>query len=429
MSAFEDSNHYEVCPTSPTNAGYNALMIGNGIYCDGSNLSGVNSDLILMKTVLTSSGYIVEFEENLDQRKIEETVLRTVERLKGSTFKSFLFYFSGHGTRINNIDYICPVDCHTGRLIEKALILQSFSSLIEFARKPKIFLFDCCRGSEKNPLLRANGGKAVPQMPLPSAMVSSSSSASTALVGSDCLIAYAIQENFVAFDSAWTPTLTKVLTQALSAESREATNLSSLLEQVNGKVPNKGVFQQPKYENTFRKALFWRDYGPQPALAPPLPPPTPLPIHPVEYSVSFPSGVYYIVCNTKSEGEKAMECFPREDWVRPRLRSTAGEKDQKMIVTHLGSGKYHITCDTANKGIKALEAFPQEDALRTRESSRSNRDQIFYFHFYGASTASIHCNTVNRGWKAIEAFPKCNEMRIRDPNPYNDDQKFKFYRV
>jgi hypothetical protein len=100
-----------------------------------------------------------------------------------------------------------------------------------------------------------------------------------------------------------------------------------------------------------------------------------------------------------------------------------------MIVTNLGSGKYHITCDTANKGIKALEAFPQEDALRTRESSRSNRDQIFYFHFYGASTASIHCNTVNRGWKAIEAFPKCNEMRIRDPNPHNDDQKLKFYRV
>ena len=68
MSAFEDSNHYEVCPTSPTNAGY-ALMIGNGIYCDGSNLSGVNSDLILMKTVLTSSGYIVEFEENFRSKK------------------------------------------------------------------------------------------------------------------------------------------------------------------------------------------------------------------------------------------------------------------------------------------------------------------------------------------------------------------------
>jgi hypothetical protein len=81
---------------------------------------------------------------------------------------------------------------------------------------------------------------------------------------------------------------------------------------VNGKVPKKGVFQQPKYENTFRKALYWRDYG-----APLAPPSYPREDQPVEYSKSFPSRVYYIICRTKSQGERAMECFPRENLVRP----------------------------------------------------------------------------------------------------------------
>lgn len=291
---------------------------------------------------------------------------------------------------------------------------------MEFANKPKIFLFDCCRGSEENPILRGN--KAVSHE-LPLARKSNSSFTSCALVNSDCLIAHAIQENFVAVDSLWTPTLANELTLALSAESRTETNLSSLLEQVNGIVPKKGVFQQPKYENTFRKALYWRDYGVP--LAPPSYPPED---QAVEYSKSFPSGVYYIICRTKSQGERAMECFPRENWVRPRPHSS-GERDQKMQVTHLGSGTYHITCDTSSKGTRALEAFPKENALRPRDSDRGNRDQIFYLHFYGSSTASIHCKTASCGWKAVEAFPNCNEMRMSDPNAYNDDQKFKFYTV
>lgn len=280
-----------------------------------------------------------------------------------------------------------------------------------------------------NPNLPITGGKSAP-LELPTCKPSSVS----ALVGSDCLVAYAIQENFVAFESAWTPALTKELSAALSASTREATNLSSLLEKVNGNVPQKGTFQQPKYENTFRKSLYWRDYGGKlpPPPPPPAPTPTPTPASskssdPIHYTDSFRSGTYYIICETNSQGKQAMECFPREDWVRPRKHSS-GERDQKFNVTHLGSRKYHITCDTSSKGLRALEAFPREDALRPRDSNRNNRDQIFYLHFYGSSSAaSIHCETVSSGWKAIEAFPNCNEMRIRDPNPYNNDQKFKFY--
>lgn len=104
----------------------------------------MNSDIIFMKTLVRKSVVtFVEFAENVGHNTAEEFFATTFAKLQGSTFKSFLFYFSGHGSRRDNIDYICPVDYNSEGSIEKSFILNAFSNLLEFANEPKIFLFDC----------------------------------------------------------------------------------------------------------------------------------------------------------------------------------------------------------------------------------------------------------------------------------------------
>ncbi|MGO4424693.1 caspase family protein, partial [Streptomyces sp. MCAF7] len=68
----------------------------------------VDADLRVMKAALRDSGYTVQKLHNPTRNEITERITRLSESMSaGSTL---LIYFTGHGVRIGDTDYLVPAD-------------------------------------------------------------------------------------------------------------------------------------------------------------------------------------------------------------------------------------------------------------------------------------------------------------------------------
>ncbi len=94
---------------SPTNtANKIALVIGNRNYEYGV-LTNTLNDAQDMAQVLKNIGFDVTLETNLNRRAMNDAIHHFGERLK-QTHSIGWFYFSGHGTRAGNENYLLPTD-------------------------------------------------------------------------------------------------------------------------------------------------------------------------------------------------------------------------------------------------------------------------------------------------------------------------------
>ena len=84
-----------------------ALVIGNGSYRSAPLRNPVN-DAADTANTLRKLGFNVTHKQNATQRETETAIRKFGERLcKGGVG---LFYYTGHGLRINGINYITPLD-------------------------------------------------------------------------------------------------------------------------------------------------------------------------------------------------------------------------------------------------------------------------------------------------------------------------------
>eukprot|EP00479_Gromia_sphaerica_P006540 TRINITY_DN1890_c0_g1_i1.p1 TRINITY_DN1890_c0_g1~~TRINITY_DN1890_c0_g1_i1.p1 ORF type:complete len:216 (-),score=38.05 TRINITY_DN1890_c0_g1_i1:241-840(-) len=121
----------------------NALVIGNGNY--GDVQKSCTRDADAMVNILKKIGFDVIYLQNVSSGEILETT-RKLRLMDHSEASSFLMYFSGHGSK--NVIY--------GNGSEDAVEIIEIVEMFQPDRckslsgKPKIFLWDCCRGELKS---------------------------------------------------------------------------------------------------------------------------------------------------------------------------------------------------------------------------------------------------------------------------------------
>lgn len=99
----------ELRPTLPAEGRKMALVIGNGNYPTAA-LTNPANDSRDIRLALQAKGFDVNDKccDNLGKREFDKTVGDWIGRLQPGD--AAVFYFSGHGMRVDNSDYLIPID-------------------------------------------------------------------------------------------------------------------------------------------------------------------------------------------------------------------------------------------------------------------------------------------------------------------------------
>ncbi|XP_045118511.1 uncharacterized protein LOC123508705 isoform X2 [Portunus trituberculatus] len=110
------------------------------VFCVIRDREGARAEIEKVKHAFGKSlGYTVEVVENPNKEKIEEW-LRLLRKPKYKYYESIVYWFMSHGSEEK-------VELADGYRIERKLIIQAFSKLDNFRKKPKIFFMAPCQGN------------------------------------------------------------------------------------------------------------------------------------------------------------------------------------------------------------------------------------------------------------------------------------------
>ncbi len=139
--------------TSAAYAGKYALVIGNGAYKGDASLPTPVNDADEMASTLQSLGFSVKKGTDLVQQEMEKAIHDFGSRL--STGDIALFYFSGHGSEVDGINYLIPIGISTGMIKYRAVPLDIvLDKMKEAGSRVNIVILDACRN---NPFKGAKG--------------------------------------------------------------------------------------------------------------------------------------------------------------------------------------------------------------------------------------------------------------------------------
>ena len=96
-----------VVPDPSMDEARTALVIGNGAYVSSPLRNPVN-DVRAVASTLRSLGFTVISGENLTNRQMEEIIFEFGRKIKNGGVG--LFYFSGHGVQVADVNYLIPID-------------------------------------------------------------------------------------------------------------------------------------------------------------------------------------------------------------------------------------------------------------------------------------------------------------------------------
>nr|XP_045599531.1 uncharacterized protein LOC123758837 isoform X2 [Procambarus clarkii] len=109
------------------------------VFCVTNGRKGAQGEINKVKKVFEKSlGYIVHVEENPTLKKLEERI-EVLEKPKYRFYDSIVFWFMAHGSETN-------LKLADGKSYQREEIIDSFSRLDNFRKKPKIFFMASCRG-------------------------------------------------------------------------------------------------------------------------------------------------------------------------------------------------------------------------------------------------------------------------------------------
>lgn len=146
-----------------------ALVVGNGDYRYVDPLKNPPNDAQGLTTALSQLGFTVIHEENLDKKRMEQSLRQFARELQGASLG--LFFYAGHGGRYQQENFLISVNADfksRGKTLENELIaLNSVLKVMEQANVPtKIIILDACRDNpfknkglvEVKPRASYNGG-------------------------------------------------------------------------------------------------------------------------------------------------------------------------------------------------------------------------------------------------------------------------------
>ena len=150
----------------PTYATRKALVIGNDNYKSIQTLKNAIADATAIARSLEISGYKVNLQLNLDEKKFKQTLRDFKYQIEGGD--EVMFYFAGHGVEIANRNFLLPTDItflnsedskNQDQLVEESIDLKRFMSELE-ERKTKFLLavIDACR---ENPFPTKSGTRSI----------------------------------------------------------------------------------------------------------------------------------------------------------------------------------------------------------------------------------------------------------------------------
>lgn len=129
-----------------------ALVIGNSAYKHTARLENPINDARDVARVLTSLGFEVIEQHDLDKAGMDRAVRRFADAL-GSA-KTGLFYYAGHGLQVGSQNYLVPIDAElttASALDFETVRLELVHRTMEHAVTTNIIVLDACRD---NPLSR-----------------------------------------------------------------------------------------------------------------------------------------------------------------------------------------------------------------------------------------------------------------------------------
>lgn len=121
------------------------------VFCVTHGRKGAEAEIKKVKHAFGNSlGYTVQVVENPDQEKIEKC-LGLLRKPKYKYYDSIVYWFMSHGSEES-------VELADGNSIKRHNIIQAFSKLDNFRKKPKIFFMAPCQGSSTIHLERKPSG-------------------------------------------------------------------------------------------------------------------------------------------------------------------------------------------------------------------------------------------------------------------------------
>ncbi len=138
-----------------------ALVIGNDAYRRSPLVNAVN-DARAMGQILEELGFEVTALYNADQRSFDHAVNELVARLGSGDVA--LFYYAGHGVRIDTRNYLIPVDFEASDVIEVKYRAYPADLVRERVEETgtalNILIFDACRDNPFRGARSLSGGLA-----------------------------------------------------------------------------------------------------------------------------------------------------------------------------------------------------------------------------------------------------------------------------
>jgi uncharacterized caspase-like protein len=133
-----------------------ALVIGNNAYPQMRLANSINDERG-MASVLREAGFQVQQAEDVDLRRLEQSVQSFVGSIRPGDVA--LFYYSGHGMQIDGENYLIPVSfsaaSETDAKYESYSLSRVADGLQERGAALKVMILDACRD---NPFRTTRGG-------------------------------------------------------------------------------------------------------------------------------------------------------------------------------------------------------------------------------------------------------------------------------
>ncbi|MFN4098631.1 MAG: caspase family protein [Pararhodobacter sp.] len=170
----------------PTSERRMALVVGNGAYRAMPRLANAVRDAERVAEELDLLGFEVTFLRDADLATFEVAVEGFAARAEGAA--ATLFYFSGHGFQVQDVNYLAPRDAELTDMAtagQQMIRLDSVIAQISARGRPTVILLDACRNDPRPPALRGSlaAGFASPQS-----------------VGTDIFMAFATRAGEIASD-------------------------------------------------------------------------------------------------------------------------------------------------------------------------------------------------------------------------------------